>query len=461
MILQWMVAATASGALVAAAAQCAERVATTTQRARRWVWVVAIAASSVAAVATPRFPIAHAAAAPATSTAIAAIAVEPAVPLLDDTDVALLALWAVASIGFAGILVVSHLRLVRTLRALEPATVADQRVLLSRDFGPATIGLLRHRIVVPSWILSLSDDDRRLVMTHETEHARAGDSLLALAGVVGVALMPWNVALWWQLSRLRLAIEVDCDARVVRATPHGALVYGQLLLRVREHVQTTRQPALALAHARSSLGKRLDALLADRERAPRWLAAGIAAAVGAGLVSSVAFVPGPRAAEILAELRPARAAVAAVAVAPLTRVAPPATSSVAESRPRTVTRPRIARDVAPSRAATHDSSGVVAVPPVMTTAASAAATTLPAIDRVVILSDVLHALAAAPPRRSGVVMRAMPTTKPPLDSSERRSVEAKYARADSAAPRTLRAVGGRLVPTPRPAPDSVPPAARP
>src|SRR5262249_58279568 len=31
----------------------------------------------------------------------------------------------------------------------------------------------------------------------------------------GVGALPWNVALWWQRSRLRLAVEMDCDARVL------------------------------------------------------------------------------------------------------------------------------------------------------------------------------------------------------------------------------------------------------
>ncbi|UUZ52386.1 hypothetical protein LP419_22985 [Massilia sp. H-1] len=40
--------------------------------------------------------------------------------------------------------------------------------------------------------------------------------LLGLALLVLVA-MPWNLPMWWQLRRLRHAIEVDCDARVLAA----------------------------------------------------------------------------------------------------------------------------------------------------------------------------------------------------------------------------------------------------
>jgi hypothetical protein len=43
-----------------------------------------------------------------------------------------------------------------------------------------------------------------------------------------VAALPWNVALWWQLMRLRAAIELDCDKRVV-ADGHGADASGGVI----------------------------------------------------------------------------------------------------------------------------------------------------------------------------------------------------------------------------------------
>jgi hypothetical protein len=40
--------------------------------------------------------------------------------------------------------------------------------------------------------------------------------------------MPWNPALWYCLSRLRLAIEIDCDRRVLRTVP--VKNYGSVLI---------------------------------------------------------------------------------------------------------------------------------------------------------------------------------------------------------------------------------------
>ena len=53
--------------------------------------------------------------------------------------------------------------------------------------------------------------------------------------------MPWNLALWWHLRRLRLAVEMDCDSRVVGALG-DARAYGELLLKVAQ--ASSRGPGL-------------------------------------------------------------------------------------------------------------------------------------------------------------------------------------------------------------------------
>jgi TonB-dependent SusC/RagA subfamily outer membrane receptor len=83
-------------------------------------------------------------------------------------------------------------------------------------------------IILPSWLLARPDAEQQAVVMHEHEHVRAGDPWLLVAGCVAVALMPWHPLLWYALNRLRLAIEVDCDRRVLRrgipAASYGALL---------------------------------------------------------------------------------------------------------------------------------------------------------------------------------------------------------------------------------------------
>jgi beta-lactamase regulating signal transducer with metallopeptidase domain len=72
--------------------------------------------------------------------------------------------------------------------------------------------------------------------------------------------MPWNLAMWWQLRRLCLAVEMDCDNRVVSALG-DANAYGELLLKVAQ--AGSRGPRLQPAFlGMGMLERRLTALLA-------------------------------------------------------------------------------------------------------------------------------------------------------------------------------------------------------
>jgi beta-lactamase regulating signal transducer with metallopeptidase domain len=188
------------------------------------------------------------------------------------------------------LLVASHVALRRRLDTCGRTRIDDDTVFVSEDFGPAVVGVFRPEIVVPRWALALGDPDRRLVVAHEREHIRAHDPAVNALGLTLAVLFPWNATLWWQLKRLRLAIEIDCDARVVRHG-HDPVRYGELL--VSAHTSVTRRvaPVLALAQHRSALSRRIDALVSSPRRS---IARGLVAGVFAGaLFVAIAAAPPP------------------------------------------------------------------------------------------------------------------------------------------------------------------------
>jgi hypothetical protein len=182
------------------------------------------------------------------------------------------------------------IRSASTRRGASAATVVDGvSVIVTDHLGPATAGMWRSQVLIPRWALALPAARRRYVVRHEDEHRRSHDvALLAVASVL-VALMPWNLALWWQLRRLRLAVEMDCDARVV-ASLGNAADYGELLLTVA--TMASRGPRLQPALlGTGALERRLVALVAPRRRrALEWM---LSAAAAALLVAVVLSVPHP------------------------------------------------------------------------------------------------------------------------------------------------------------------------
>ena len=333
MILQWMSYAALCAAVIALGAWSLDHLLAALRRPRRTVWIIAIGASVLVPLALswrPHRP--SVGPQPAQSAVIGApeSGAEPA-PASRRADVVLLSSWALASGVFALVLLIAHRRTTAALEHCRRTTIAGSHAFVSSDFGPAVIGVFRRHIVVPSWTLGLPADEQRLVVAHELEHARSGDPLLALAGVCAAVIMPWNPALWWQLSRLRLAIELDCDARVIARKAGDAIAYSRLLVSVGERALATRQPVLAMSRSRSSLAKRFDALLKrDTVRPRRVLALSVLAA---GTVASLAFVPPPDVSSVVELVRPHQPVVVA---SPLVEAPKPRNQLVVRQQPESV-----------------------------------------------------------------------------------------------------------------------------
>lgn len=257
---------------------------------RRWMWCVII----VASLALPGFYRVH-------HSAVVAGAAESAMFALN-ADVArqiraidvvigrawviattLLGAWALFNLGWVSHVVrVSRAR----LRSSAPSVVGGVPVIITESLGPATVGVLRSRVVLPRWVLALPEEQRQYIVRHEEEHRRSHDSTLLFLASLTVILFPWHAALWWQLRRLSLAVEMDCDRRVVSSLGDPR-AYGSLLLAVAQ--ASNRGPRLqpALLGATGMLERRLSVLLAP---APLRVAQRLMLAVAASVLFYVVVV---------------------------------------------------------------------------------------------------------------------------------------------------------------------------
>jgi hypothetical protein len=153
-------------------------------------------------------------------------------------------------------LAIGWLQLRRRLRCAVQGEIAGVSVTVSRDIGPAVVGIVRSRIVIPQWLLQQDAATQRIVLTHEREHLRAQDIRVLGGALLLAALIPWNLPVWWQLRRLRFAMEVDCDARVLRGGQSRS-TYSAVLLNVATRLVPLRAAAAGLSESGSSLEKRI------------------------------------------------------------------------------------------------------------------------------------------------------------------------------------------------------------
>jgi bla regulator protein BlaR1 len=273
--------------LLAAGALALERVATIWGLPRRFVWIVVMAAAAVAPAIVARRatsgPIAPAAGSVSqvgggSSRGSARLIRRPA-----PTRWRILAFRLAAAtrafdrrarmtwaLGSALVLIVfaRALLVLRFRRATWSKVLLDGRsVWISPDTGPAVVGLVRPEIVVPRWALPLDSAARGLMLRHEMEHIEAGDPYALLFAGVMLVLMPWNLGFWWMVRRLRLAIEMDCDARVIRAVG-GSHEYGMLLVAVGERRSSPLSLAASLVEQQPFLERRIAAMTTLRPRHP-------------------------------------------------------------------------------------------------------------------------------------------------------------------------------------------------
>ncbi len=298
MIAAWMAYCLGITTLLAAGAVALDRALGLGRRPTRWVWASALAASlafpvaarlrpeAFSTVTVPSIPAALAEIPVAREVlpGVATPAVAPSRPFsVSDLDRPLVWLWVGMSAALCVVLLVAAWRLRRLRRQWLRASLEGRAVLVSDDVGPAVASFWSHDLVFPLWTLNLDDHQRRLMLAHEEEHVRARDPwLLAAAGLALVAV-PWNVAAWWLVRRLRLAVEVDCDARVL-GPGQDVASYGALLLAVGGRASRRLIGAAALGEPASFLEQRIRSMTAAVP--PRYLrrVAGLVAVAAAALV---------------------------------------------------------------------------------------------------------------------------------------------------------------------------------
>ena len=207
-------------------------------------------------------------------------------------DQAALTLWLLASTVMLGTLLVSVRRLTRERASWDADTIAGSRVLIAPDFGPALVGVRRPEIIMPAWVRSLPSDAQVAIIAHEDEHRRSGDHYWLAAGRLLLVTMPWNVALWVLWRRFRLAIEFDCDARVVRRGV-DRVAYSRVLLTACERTQRRRIPAPAFAERATGVGRRVEQLLRPRPRGAMTMRVFTGILVAAGCVAVACSMPRP------------------------------------------------------------------------------------------------------------------------------------------------------------------------
>jgi bla regulator protein blaR1 len=307
-MLAWMSYVSVVSLLLGLAALALERSARVRRKSTRWLWGTSMIASlllplviSSVSVQIPRLPGVVAPAIPQGVVALREITASGLSPsrwlsataggfsAAPDLDLLLQVGWSAASTILLLAILAGSLHLNWRRRRWQRGNMAGIPVHISEYTGPAIVGLLDPYIVVPRWLTQCSPDVQELVIAHEQGHLEAHDAWLVSIALGLLVCMPWNLPLWWQLRRLRFAVEIDCDARVLRRG-YDVSRYGETLIAVGERQSAPITMVAAMAESTSRLEQRIRNMLQKKTKythatALAFSCLGIAFAVGAAEIS--------------------------------------------------------------------------------------------------------------------------------------------------------------------------------
>ncbi len=200
-----------------------------------------------------------------------------------DWDTTLLSLWIAATTLLAVLYVAAWLRLALQAKRWPRETTDMVSVVVADDVGPAVLGFVRPWIVLPRWLMDAPAAMRSTVVAHELEHIAARDQAWIVAAQLVTILLPWNLPLWWFVRRLRAAIEIDCDSRVLRRGTDPAQ-YADVLLAVGQHGPASAYVAVTLIEPVTQLERRIRIML-NKPRSASVARVSTATALATGLAA--------------------------------------------------------------------------------------------------------------------------------------------------------------------------------
>jgi len=125
--------------------------------------------------------------------------------------------WVLGALAVSAVFVIAQARFQREVRA-------------GRG-GPAVVGFISPRIVMPADDGHYTAEERELIRAHEREHVARKDPRAAGVAALFQSLCWFNPLVHLAAHLIRLDQELACDAAVVRDRPHHRALYARTLLK--------------------------------------------------------------------------------------------------------------------------------------------------------------------------------------------------------------------------------------
>jgi hypothetical protein len=178
--------------------------------------------------------------------------------------------------------------LVLLLRLLVRSIAITRRVAADPSIGPALVGVLRPRLVLPAdFETRFNARERALILAHEEFHRVSGHTVINTLVEVARCVSWFNPLVHLAAVRIRIDQELACDAAVIAARPDERRAYAHALLKTQ--IASAFPPLGCVWTSRSAVHlRRRVAMLGRASLSRRGAVAGAATVVAVGLASGYA-----------------------------------------------------------------------------------------------------------------------------------------------------------------------------
>lgn len=159
---------------------------------------------------------------------VQALSAQATPPAPGQADLLLFA-WAAGMLATASWFVAGHYAFLRRAGTL---VAQDGLYVSAGDAGPASVGLLRPKIVVPrDFAQRYTPCEQALVLAHERTHIARRDAIVNLLAAVFQCAFWFNPLVHLGARRMRQDQELACDALVMARHPRRRRAYAEALLK--------------------------------------------------------------------------------------------------------------------------------------------------------------------------------------------------------------------------------------
>ncbi|HEY3780176.1 MAG TPA: M56 family metallopeptidase [Fimbriimonadaceae bacterium] len=202
-------------------------------------------------------------------------------------------LWAGGSLLLLVSLGLSLLRVVSIVKAAKPwanPELHGAKLLLTERLSvPATVGVMRPLILLPTDAPRWDTEKLAMSLSHEQAHVKRKDWLWQTSAMFLCALFPMNPLLWYAKWRLREESELACDDMVLEQG-FSSTGYAEILLNVALAAQGGRKLSGAISMARTPrIEARIRSIVDPIRRRSRMKGPVLLGTLGAAAVAALFF----------------------------------------------------------------------------------------------------------------------------------------------------------------------------